>query len=83
MSKSESQKARIKLYRNKTFRRELADGLGLSGIRKQVASCLDALLDARRLPSRCETNSRAAAMDAALIMIAIGRFRRKRALRFR
>lgn len=72
MSKSESQKARIKLYRNKTFRRELADGLGLGGIRKQVASCLDVLLDARRLPSRGETNSRAAAMDAALIMIAIG-----------
>lgn len=72
MSKSESQKARIKLYRNKTFRRELADGLGLGGIRKQVSSCLDVLLDARRLPSRGETNSRAAAMDAALIMIAIG-----------
>lgn len=72
LSKSESQKARIKLYRNKTFRRQLADGLGLGGIRKHVASCLDALLDARRLPSRGETNSRAAAMDAALIMIAIG-----------
>lgn len=72
MSKSESQKVRIKLYRNKTFRRELADGLGLGGIRKQVASCLDVLLDARRLPSRGGSNSRAAAMDAALIMIAIG-----------
>ena len=74
MSKSESQKARIKLYRNKTFRRELADGLGLGGIRKQMASCLDVLLDARRLPSRGKTNYRAAAMDAALIMIAIGTF---------
>ena len=72
MSKSESQKARIKLYRNKSFRRELADGLGLGGIRSHVASCLDALLEARRLPSRNEINSRAAAMDAALIMIAIG-----------
>lgn len=37
-----------------------------------MASCLDVLLDARRLPSRGETNSRAAAVDAALIMIAIG-----------
>jgi hypothetical protein len=71
VSKSESQKARIKLYRNKSFRRELADGLGI-GIRIQMASCLDALLEARRLPSRNEINSRAAAMDAALIMIAIG-----------
>jgi hypothetical protein len=72
VSKSESQKARIKLYRRNSFRRELADGLGLGGIKRNVASCLDALLSARRLPSRCEPNSRAAAMDAALILIAIG-----------
>jgi hypothetical protein len=72
VSKSESQKARIKLYRNKSFRCELADGLGVGGLRIQVASCLDALLEARRLPSRSDINSRAAAIDAALIMIAIG-----------
>lgn len=70
MSKSESQKARVKVYRNQTFRRELADCLG-HGFRRQVASCIDVLLDARRLPSRIEDNAKAAATDAALITIAV------------
>jgi hypothetical protein len=68
---SKSERARSKLYRNKSFRHELADGLGLAGIKIHVTSCLDALLEARRLPSRSATDSRAAATDAALIVIAV------------
>lgn len=71
MSKSMSQKARAKLYRRRSFRNELADSLGLGGIRVHVSSCLDALLEARRLPSRSGINSRTVAMDAALILISI------------
>jgi hypothetical protein len=37
-----------------------------------MASRLDALLDTRRLPSRGDTNSRAAAMDAAHVIVAVG-----------
>jgi hypothetical protein len=69
---SKSERARAKLYRNKSFRHELADGLGLAGIKVHVTSCLDALLETHRLPSRDTTDSRAAATDAALIVIAVG-----------
>ena len=72
MSKSDSQKARAKVYRNKTFRRELMGGLGIEALNVHVASCLDALLETRRLPTRSENNARGAAVDAALIMIAVG-----------
>ena len=72
MSKSRSEKARAKLYRSAPFRHELADGLGFAGIKVDVTACLDALLEARRLPSSCKDNVRAAAMDAAMIVIALG-----------
>jgi hypothetical protein len=38
----------------------------------QVASCVDSLLEARRLPSSFVATSRAAAVDAALVLIAVG-----------
>ena len=72
MSESDNQRSRAKLYRSKSFRRELADSLGVGGMIGHIASCLDALLETRRLPSRGENNSSAAALDAALIMIAVG-----------
>jgi hypothetical protein len=66
------QKVRAKLYRTASFRRELADRLGLNGTAVHVTSCVDSLLEARRLPSSCAATSRAAAMDAALVLIAVG-----------
>jgi hypothetical protein len=62
--------AREELFRSPGFRAEAAERLGHDA--RRVASCLDILLEAGRLPSLLEDNSAALATDGSLILCAIG-----------